>query len=226
MCVRKRLALTAKRNPRGACSAQRGERRFLRKAIEAVVDFDRVEDRGVMVEPALLRQVVRIEVAAPVLVLPSRAPDAHPSKLGHRDQQSQAASQASIMKLCVRVCRPTQLPCPQTTSDVASCRLPRAQGDRYSYRSCMYTAAGGSAVGRSAVGSRRDDVAGELIFFRMLNRFSTPITLCLLLFATLASAQGQRGGGAAAGRAEAIPLDRRPHRRHEEDRRLLPALLG
>ena len=39
----------------------------------------------------------------------------------------------------------------------------------------------------------------------MLNRFSTPFTLCLLLFATLASAQGQRGGGAAAGRAEAIP---------------------
>ena len=39
----------------------------------------------------------------------------------------------------------------------------------------------------------------------MLNRFSTPFTLCLLLFATLASAQGQRGGGAAAGRPEAIP---------------------
>jgi len=39
----------------------------------------------------------------------------------------------------------------------------------------------------------------------MLNRFSTPFTLAVLLFATLASAQGQRGGGAAAGRAEAIP---------------------
>ena len=39
----------------------------------------------------------------------------------------------------------------------------------------------------------------------MLNRFSTSLTLCLLLFATLASAQGQRGGGAGAGRAESIP---------------------
>ena len=39
----------------------------------------------------------------------------------------------------------------------------------------------------------------------MLNRFSPALTLGLLLFATLASAQGQRGGGAAAGRAEAIP---------------------
>jgi hypothetical protein len=39
----------------------------------------------------------------------------------------------------------------------------------------------------------------------MLNRFSTSLTLSLLLFATLASAQGQRGGGPAAGRAEAIP---------------------
>ena len=35
--------------------------------------------------------------------------------------------------------------------------------------------------------------------------FLDPLHLCLLLFATLASAQGQRGGGAAAGRAEAIP---------------------
>ena len=39
----------------------------------------------------------------------------------------------------------------------------------------------------------------------MLNRFSSHLTLCLLLVATIASAQGQRGGGAAAGRAEAIP---------------------
>ena len=39
----------------------------------------------------------------------------------------------------------------------------------------------------------------------MLNRFSTSLTLCLLLSATLASAQGQRGGGAGHGRAESIP---------------------
>ena len=61
------------RRPRGPG----GERRFVGQAIEAVVDLDGVEDRGVVVEPALLRQVIRVEVAAPVLVLPSGATDPH-----------------------------------------------------------------------------------------------------------------------------------------------------
>src|SRR4030095_13242240 len=47
----------------------------LRQSVEAVVDLDRIEAEGVMAEPARLRQVGRIEVAAPMFVLPSGTAD-------------------------------------------------------------------------------------------------------------------------------------------------------
>src|SRR5687767_12664427 len=52
------------------------KRRFLRETVKAVVDFNRVKPGRVMFEPACLRQLGGIEVAAPMFVFPSGASDA------------------------------------------------------------------------------------------------------------------------------------------------------
>jgi hypothetical protein len=53
----------------------RGE---LRQPVEGGVDLDRVEDLGVALQPAPLRQPVRVEATAPVPIAPARATDPHP----------------------------------------------------------------------------------------------------------------------------------------------------
>jgi hypothetical protein len=47
------------------------ERRGLRKTIKGVVDFDRIEDGGIVVEPARDGKIGRIERTAPVAILPA-----------------------------------------------------------------------------------------------------------------------------------------------------------
>src|SRR5215218_191154 len=60
------------------------ERVFFRQPVETVVDFNGVEDGGVVLEPPLLRKVSRVEVPAPVFVLPPGTADAGAARLGHR----------------------------------------------------------------------------------------------------------------------------------------------
>jgi len=54
-----------------------GEGRRVGKAIEGVVDLDRIEAFGVMLEPSGLGQVSRIKISPPVLVLPARTADTY-----------------------------------------------------------------------------------------------------------------------------------------------------
>src|SRR5688572_20260359 len=54
----------------------RSKRRRFWKAVEAVVDFDRVEERRVMLEPQSHRQLGRVDRPSPVLVVPARAANA------------------------------------------------------------------------------------------------------------------------------------------------------
>lgn len=49
----------------------------LRQSVEAVVDLDRIEAQRVMGKPARLRQLGGVELAAPVLILPTRASDSN-----------------------------------------------------------------------------------------------------------------------------------------------------
>jgi hypothetical protein len=51
------------------------ERRGVGKAVEGVVDFNRVEGSRVVLEPARGGELSWIDVTSPVFVLPSRAPD-------------------------------------------------------------------------------------------------------------------------------------------------------
>src|SRR5215203_4091201 len=53
------------------------ERPDLRQPVEAVVDLDSIEDQRVMSKPVRLRQLSRVELAAPVLILPTRASDSN-----------------------------------------------------------------------------------------------------------------------------------------------------
>src|SRR5207247_5936549 len=53
------------------------ERRRVGQAVEGVVDLNRVEGPRVVLEPPGGRELSRIEVAPPVFVLPSGAPDPH-----------------------------------------------------------------------------------------------------------------------------------------------------
>ena len=48
-----------------------GERRFFWKAVEGVVDFDRIKAHRIVSKPEGLREIGRIKVAPPVLVLPA-----------------------------------------------------------------------------------------------------------------------------------------------------------
>ena len=48
------------------------ECRCFGESVEGVVDLHGVEPRGIVVKPAIQRQLVRIEVSAPVLLLPAR----------------------------------------------------------------------------------------------------------------------------------------------------------
>src|SRR3954447_19697613 len=56
--------------------APRVRGRRWRQSVEGVVELDGVEQRRVVLEPALRRHAGRIDHAAPVLVHPSRATDA------------------------------------------------------------------------------------------------------------------------------------------------------
>src|SRR4051812_14439476 len=62
--------------PARRAASPRGEGRRIRKAVEGVVDLDGVEMRRVMLKPLPLRHAARIEIAAPVLVLPPGTADA------------------------------------------------------------------------------------------------------------------------------------------------------
>jgi len=53
------------------------ERPDLRQSVEAVVDLDSIEAQRVMSKPARLRQLGWVELAAPVLILPTRASDSN-----------------------------------------------------------------------------------------------------------------------------------------------------
>src|SRR5262249_37425310 len=57
----------------------RGKSRRLRQPIKRVVDLDRVDALRVVVQPAALRQLGWIKVAAPVPVLPAGATDTYVS---------------------------------------------------------------------------------------------------------------------------------------------------
>jgi hypothetical protein len=54
------------------------------KVVETGVELDRVEGLSIMVEPALHRQFLGIESAAPVAIIPARAADPDRSSLRHR----------------------------------------------------------------------------------------------------------------------------------------------
>ena len=53
------------------------ERLDLRQPVEAVVNLDSIKTKRVMSKPVLLRQLGRVELAAPVLILPTRASDSN-----------------------------------------------------------------------------------------------------------------------------------------------------
>jgi hypothetical protein len=77
MWVRKRLALTAQRKSGGVRSRHFDEGGELGQPVEGVVALDGGEVLGVVLQPQPLRQLRRVEAAAPVAVLPPRRPDDH-----------------------------------------------------------------------------------------------------------------------------------------------------
>src|SRR5262249_46052192 len=53
------------------------ERVGFREAIERVVDLDRIEALGVILEPSRLPELCRIKISSPMLILPTRAADTY-----------------------------------------------------------------------------------------------------------------------------------------------------
>src|SRR5215472_2126428 len=74
ICVRKRLPFMAKQNSRGVVSRQLFKPLGW-QTIEGVVEFDRVEMLRIRVQHLRSRQFLRIEGAAPVLIVPAGGSD-------------------------------------------------------------------------------------------------------------------------------------------------------
>jgi len=67
----KRLALSAKMKPSGLFSRPALERLYLGQSVEGIVYFDGIETAGVVLEEPGLWDVLRVEGANPVPVLPA-----------------------------------------------------------------------------------------------------------------------------------------------------------